>query len=144
MSIARVFVTDSFMNLPAWHDLYVDFYNLKVCDIHPSHWGRDASLWQVPFGHVQLTDSRVVLLRWSKIGDPFKRTVKDSESEHDLWLLYAQDLPENRYLMLSVFGPHAHKDSRFQSYIRTLKVDIVDPWLDGRLYCFEPPEDYEP
>lgn len=29
MSIARVFVTDSFMNLPAWHDLYVDFYNLK-------------------------------------------------------------------------------------------------------------------
>jgi mRNA interferase YafO len=98
----------------------------------------------VPFGHVQLTDSRVVLLRWSKIGDPFKRTVKDSESEHDLWLLYAQDLPENRYLMLSVFGPHAHKDSRFQSYIRTLKVDIVDPWLDGRLHCFEPPEDYEP
>ncbi|WP_061291521.1 hypothetical protein [Azotobacter vinelandii] len=132
------------MQLPNWHDLYVDFYNFKVCGDHPEYWGRDAPLWQKPLGHVQLTDSSIVLARWSLISDPFYRTVKESEADHDRWLLYAHDDVENRFLMLSVFGPNAHKHPEFQSYVRTLQKDIVNPWLCGQLHGFEPPEDYEP
>lgn len=136
-------MTDEFTDLPNWHDLYVDFYNLKVCDEHPAEWGRDATLWQKPFGHVQLTNSRIVLARWSTISDPFYRTMKRSEAEHDFWLLYATDDVENRFLLIDLFGPRAHVDPAFQAYIRELDHQIVGPWIAGRDY-FEPPEGYEP
>ncbi|NBA94885.1 hypothetical protein [Pseudomonas sp. R5(2019)] len=132
------------MQLPTWHDLYIDFYNFKVCGDHPVYWGRDATLWQRPFGKVQLTDSPVILARWSEIADPFYRTVKEWEAAHDSWLLYVYDNVENRYLLLSVFGPNAHKHPKFQAYVLDLRVETVDPWLRGEIECFEPPEDYEP
>lgn len=129
------------MELPDWHDLYVDFYNLKVCCIHPPEWGRDADLWQRPFGHIQLTNSPLILARWSTISDPFYRKVKQTEADFDFWLLYAADDLNSHYLMLDVFGPNAHRAPEFQSYLRTLDHEIVTPWLAGRSY-FEPPEDY--
>lgn len=132
------------MELPNWHDLYVDFYNLKVCRQHPKYWGRDSALYQQPFGHVQLTNSHVVIARWSTISEPFRRTVKSSETDHDFWLLYATDDVENRFLLLDVFGPNAHVDPEFQAYIRALDDQIVSPWIVGREHFFEPPEDYEP
>lgn len=144
MAVARVFVTNEFMTLPDWHDLYVDFYNFKVCGDHPPHWGRDAALYQKPLGHVQLTDSHSVTARWSKIADPFYRTIKFTEAAHDQWLLYAYDAVDNRYLLLDVFGPDAHNSPSLKPYIRTLLDEVVAPWIAGRLDVFEPPEDYEP
>lgn len=132
------------MRLPTWHDLYIDFYNFKVCGDHPAYWGRDAILWQKPFAKVQVTDSPLVLARWSAIANPFHRTIKESEAAHDNWLLYAHDDVENRYLLLSLFGPNAHKDSRFAAYVADLRMDTVEPWLCGEIDCFEPPEDYDP
>lgn len=144
MQVARIFVTDEFMSLRNWHDLYVDFYNLKVCGEHPPYWGRDAAMWQKPFGKVQLTDSHLVEVRWSQISDPFKRTIKETESDHDSWLLYAFDTVDNRYLLLTVFGPNAHVSDEFQAFVRELDAKIVKPWIVGRGEHFEPPEDYEP
>lgn len=144
MPVARVFVTDEFMTLPTWHDLYIDFYNFKVCGEHPAYWGRDAALYQKSLGHVQLTDSRSVLARWSGIAEPFYRTIKVAEAAHDRWLLYAYDAVEERYLLIDVFGPNAHQSPRLPAYIRTLLDEIVMPWVEGRIRVFEPPEDYEP
>lgn len=57
MQYARIFVTPGFMELPTWYELFVDFYNFKVCGEHPAYWGRDATLYQEPLGKVQLSDS---------------------------------------------------------------------------------------
>jgi hypothetical protein len=141
--IARVFVTDEFRGLPNWDDLFVDFFNLKVCGLHPENWGRDSALYQQPFGHVQLTNSKVVLQRWSSISEPFKRTIKRTETANDFWLLYATDAVENRFLLLDLFGPNAHVDPHFQAYIRALDDQIVSPWLLGRVDFYEPPENLD-
>jgi hypothetical protein len=145
LQYARILVTPEFMELPTWYELFVDFYNFKVCGDHPAYWGRDATLYQKPLGKVQLTDSPAVLQRWEKISDPFYRKVKISEGEHDLWLLYAYDAITNCFLMLDVFGPNAHEHPKFQAYVRELQDKIVQPWIKGRYNAaFEPPEDYEP
>jgi mRNA interferase YafO len=145
LQYARILVTPEFRELPAWYELFVDFYNFKVCGDHPVYWGRDATLYQKPLGKVQLTDSPSILQRWLGISDPFYRTVKVSEGDHDQWLLYAFDRFTNRYLMLDVFGPNAHEHPQFKAYIRQLQDEIVQPWLVGRYdEAFEPPDDYEP
>jgi len=132
------------MRIEGWYDLYVDFYNFKVCgEPYPADWGRDSSLYQKPLWHIQLTDSLEVLARWEKIGNSFNRTVKESEADYDRWFLYAKDPNEERYLLLAVFGPNAHKHPELRNYLSTLKTDVVEKWLEGRQY-FEPPEDYEP
>lgn len=133
------------MELPTWYELYVDFYNFKVCGDHPEYWGRDATIHQKPLAKVQLTDCTLILERWRHISDPFQRTVKATEGDHDQWLLYAHDAVDKRYLMLDVFGPRAHGHPEFAAYVRELQDEIVQPWLVGRYTdAFEPPEDYEP
>lgn len=144
MQSPRIFVTPDFAELPSWFDLFIDFYNFKVCGEHPIYWGRDANLHQRPLGHIQLTNSPLILARWSSISDPFYRTVKATEADYDQWLLYAYDAVESRYLMLDVFGPKAHAHPAFGAYVRHLQETIVQPWLVGRVEAFEPPEDYEP
>lgn len=95
MQSPRIFVTPDFVELPSWFDLYIDFYNFKVCGEHPIYWGRDATLRQRPLGHIQLTNSPLILARWSSISDPFYRTVKATEADYDQWLLPASAEPEH-------------------------------------------------
>lgn len=52
MQYARILVTPEFMELPTWYELFVDFYNFKVCDDLPAYWGRDPTLYQKPLGKV--------------------------------------------------------------------------------------------
>jgi len=136
----RVFVTQEFMRLPNWHDLYVDFYNFKICEQpYPIVWGRDSSLYQTPLWHIQLTDLQATLDRWAKIEDPFKRTIKESEAAHDSWLIYAKDPHAPRYLLIRIFGPNAHSREDQKRFLTVLKVEVADKWINGTEY-YEPPE----
>jgi mRNA interferase YafO len=129
-------------DVPDWGVIYTAFYNYKLCGILPDNFGRDAYIHPRPLYHLQVTTNPIIIARWSKTDVIFKRTVlKDVEAEHDHWLLYAHDVPGNRYLLLAIFGPNAHQDKDRDNYLRTLKVEVVDPWMTGTLTCYEPPED---
>lgn len=139
---SRIEVTQYFMeNVPNWGIVYNDFYNYILCKIQPPHFGRPGYIRPRPLFHIQIATTPQTIKRWANIADPHKRVVLRSECANDFWLLYAYDNAEDRFLLLSVFGPNAHNADHRDSYLRTLKTDIVDPWLTGKLHCYEPPDE---
>lgn len=137
----RIEVTELFKEGVAnWLEVYDAFFNWKLCNILPPEFGRDGYIHPLPLHHIQFTTDPSIIGRWSKIPDHFSRTVRTGvEADRDHWLLYAHDEPGNRYLLLAIYGPNAHQEPGRDPFLRNLKTEIVDPWLEGRLECDEPP-----
>lgn len=82
---------------------------------------------------MHLAHTLAIKTRWRRISSQFHRTTPTSQPHLDYWLIYAYDDFSDRYLLLTIIGPNAHTDPRFKAYIGRIHVDIVDPWIAGRV-----------
>lgn len=127
-----VHVSELFKLIPNWLDWAVEFEDYKVRSVLPDRFGRDERYRQ-EIWHMHLAHTLAIKMRWRRISIQFYRTTPTSQPQFDYWLIYAYDDFNDRYLMLTVIGPKAHTDPRFKAFIGRMQVDIVDPWLAGRV-----------
>lgn len=95
--------------------------------------GRDEELDLDDMHHIHLAMNEATQKRWAKAKVQFKRTTSTKEPENDFWLIYAHDNFRDEYLLLTIVGPEAHSRKQWSSYLRTILITIVEPWILGRI-----------
>src|SRR5690606_18313538 len=98
----------------------------------PDIFGRDAPLDLADMHHIHLARTLKIQARWALEKRQFKRTIPIGEPENDYWLLYAYDEVADEFLLLTITGPDAHSRQDWAAYLRTILVEIVEPWILGR------------
>lgn len=126
-------VSDLFREVADWYDFYATFHDYKLFGDLPDIFGRDEALDLKDIHHIHLAKTVRIKTIWSKQPDQFRRTIPLKEPENDYWLIYAYDDFKNEYLLLTVIGPKAHQRAEWDAYLRTVLVEIVEPWILGRI-----------
>jgi len=83
--------------------------------------------------HIHLASTEEIQTRWAKISRQYYRTALVDDPENDFWLIYAYDDFRDEYLLLTVTGPDAHNRKEWGSFLRTMRNDIVEPWIVGKI-----------
>lgn len=122
-----------FRYLPEWEVHKQTFEDYKLHHIQPDIYGRDASLSLSNINHIHLANNDKSANKWSKIHRVHYRTNERNKPENDYWLIYAHDDLNNNYLLLTIMGPDAHNNKKWQTFLRDLLFTYVDPWVNGRL-----------
>ena len=116
-----------------WESHKNTFENYKLHNTQPNFYGRDANLSYPCIYHIHLAQDENVAKRWARINQIFYRVHKRGSPEEDYWLLYAYDDVSDIYLLLTIIGPDAHNNEKWRSYLRHIYIDVVTPWIEGRL-----------
>lgn len=126
-------VSELFKEVSGWYDFYASFHDYKVFGDLPDVFGRDEPLGLADIHHIHLATTAKVQKIWARQKDQFYRTTRVGEPENDFWLIYAYNDFDDEYLLLTVIGPDAHSREEWGSYLRTISVEIVEPWILGRV-----------
>lgn len=122
-----------FENINNWQNFAAHFYNYKVCGELPAVFGRDEKLDLSDMYHIHLASSLETQIRWARISRQYHRTALVDDPDNDFWIIYAYDYFRDEYLLLTVIGPDAPNRSEWSSFLRTMHIDIVEPWVVGKL-----------
>ncbi|MGR6779689.1 Putative uncharacterized protein [Moritella viscosa] len=120
---------------PDWEKHRNTFDDYINHNIQPDFYGRDATLSHPHISHIHLAQTQALANQWSRkarIDQIYYRTTKSNDPENDYWLIYAYDDFNDSYLLLTIIGPNAH-GAQWRSYLSTIYVSIVEPWINGRL-----------
>lgn len=126
-------VSELFKKVEGWYDFYASFHDYKVFGDLPDVFGRDERLDLPDIHHIHLATTPKVQAIWARQKDQFYRRTLVGEPENDFWLIYAYNDFNDEYLLLTVVGPNAHNRKEWGSYLRTILVEIVEPWILGRV-----------
>lgn len=138
--MSSVKVSDLFKESDGWYNFYAHFYNYKLCGELPDIFGRDEELDLDDMHHIHLAATKSVQARWRAAKMQYRRTTDHEHPEEDYWLIYAYEPLRDEYLLLTIIGPNAHSRDEWNSYLRDLAQDIVEPWILGRI-IYEDPDD---
>ena len=135
--MTEIFVSDLFKeDVPNWESFYDDFHDWVHFGDLPDYFGRYAP-YQGPLWHMHLAANDEIRSRWRLIKRPYNRTTPVGDDPEiralDIWFMYAYDQVEDRYLLLTIMGPDAHDSKRWGSFVRKLKIEIIEPWIEGRI-----------
>ena len=126
-------VSELFKELSDWYDLYALFHDYKLFGDLPDIFGRDEGLDLKDIHHIHLARTAKLQAVWSQQPNKFRRVIPRSEPENDYWLIYAYDDLQDEYLLLTIIGPEAHRREEWAAFLRTILVEIVEPWIVGRV-----------
>lgn len=129
----RFFTSPYFRQLDSWVELSNSFQAYKRGILSPDIFGRDAQLSFPHVHHIHLAKDDKTRERWSRITEVHYRTNSKHNKQNDHWLIYAYDNVEDSYLLLTVVGPDAHNNEMWRAYLTHIYVDIVEPWINGKL-----------
>ncbi len=132
--MSTVKVSDFFKTVtPQWPAYYITFYNYKICGELPGIFGRDEALDIKALHHIHLAADSVQEAKWRRTKLQSRRANTIGQPENDYWLIYAYDDYKDEYLLLTIVGPDAHSRKEWGSYLRDIKAQIVDPWVNGKV-----------
>jgi mRNA interferase YafO len=83
--------------------------------------------------HIHLASTLETQIRWTKITRQYNRTARTDDPDNDVWLIYAYDYFRDEYLLLTITGPDAHNRGDWNSFLRTVHSEIVEPWVLGKV-----------
>lgn len=130
-------IAEIFQKIKHWETIAAQFYNYKLFGDLPSTFGRDEKLDLSDMHHIHLASTKQVQTRWAKISRQYYRTTLIDHPENDFWLIYAYDDFRDEYLLLTVTGPNAHNRIEWGSFLRTIRSEIVEPWIVGKIHCLD-------
>ena len=122
-----------FQKVKHWETIAAQFYNYKMFGDLPAIFGRAEKLDLSDMHHIHLASTEETQNRWAKISRQYYRTSLVDDPDNDFWLIYAYDDFRDEYLLLAVTGPDAHNRKEWGSFLRTIRSDIVGPWIVGKL-----------
>lgn len=122
-----------FQKVKHWETLAAQFYNYKLFGDLPSIFGRDERLDLTDMHHIHLAGTQETQKHWAKISRQYYRTAMVDDPDNDFWLIYAYDDFRDEYLLLTVTGPDAHNREEWGSFLRTVRSEIVEPWVVGKI-----------
>jgi mRNA interferase YafO len=133
----RFYTSDLFKADDRWEDFRADFIEYKTNGIIPDIFGRDETLTIKPLSHIHLASDEATEKKWRKIpiGRQHLRTI--IVGSPDYWLIYAYDDCEDGYLLLAIMGPEAHNGPKWNGFMTSLKTQIVEPWIQGRVTYYD-------
>jgi len=130
--MASIKISDLFQQLGEWQDFAALFHDYKIFGDLPDLFGRDEPL-SIPYTHhIHLATTPALQAKWARIEFQYRRTTEVGKPEHDIWLLYAYDDCRDEYLLLTIIGPDAHNRAEWRAYLRTILIEIVEPWVIGK------------
>ncbi|MGF6125279.1 mRNA interferase YafO [Pseudomonas frederiksbergensis] len=122
-----------FQKVKHWETIAAQFYNYKLFGDLPAIFGRDERIDLSDMHHIHLAGSLEIQKRWIKISRQYYRTASVDDPNNDFWLIYAYDDFRDEYLLLAVTGPDAHNRREWGSFLRSMRSEIVEPWIVGRI-----------
>lgn len=129
----RFFTSHLFRQLDSWNELFNTFEAYKRGILSSDIFGRDAELTFPHVYHIHLAQDEKTQKRWSRITEVYYRTNSKHDKHNDYWLVYAYDNVEDSFLLLTVVGPEAHNHAMRSAYLTQIYIDIVEPWINGKL-----------
>ena len=122
-----------FQKIKRRETIAAQFYNYKLFGDLPAIFGRDERLDLSDMHHIHLAGSTEIQKRWANISRQYYRTASVDDPDNDFWLIYAYDDFRYEYLLLTVTGPDAHNRKEWGSFLRTIRSEVVEPWIVGEI-----------